>query len=112
MIFFILIWSLTCLAFFALACSISKHQKQIFNRPLDVKQTHLATIAGWSLLIISLMICLMVGKISNMVSYWVGALTFSALFVGLCLSYFPTRIQPITCVCIAITLLSGIIYFI
>ena len=34
MIFFILIWSICTVAFFALASCMSKHQKQIFGREL------------------------------------------------------------------------------
>ncbi len=53
MMFFLLIWALTSLGFFALAMSMSKHQKQIFDTELRRLQKHnLPAILGWVLLII------------------------------------------------------------
>ena len=52
MMFFLLIWALTSLGFFALATSMSKHQKQIFDTELNPAKTQLATILGWVLLIL------------------------------------------------------------
>lgn len=89
MIFFLCIWSLSCLGFFALASSMSKHQKQFFSKELSLGQTRLATLVGWCLLIVTLLICLSLGTPSNNISYWFGALTIAALSVGLCISYFP-----------------------
>ena len=112
MIFFILIWSICTVAFFALASCMSKHQKQIFGRELTASKTKLATLVGWVLLIIALVICITHGNLSNMISYWVGALTFSALFVGLCLSYFAHKAKQWVMACIVIAILSGITYLI
>lgn len=112
MIFFILIWSLCSLAFIALASSMSKHQKQIFGRELSSKQTLVATIVGWSVFGISLTFCLMAGNISNMLSYWIGVLTCSALLVGLCLSYFDAQIKYIFSFSILIAFCSGVLYLI
>ena len=39
MMFFLLIWALTSLGFFALATSMSKHQKQIFDTELNPAKT-------------------------------------------------------------------------
>lgn len=110
MIFFILIWSISSLGFFALASSMSKHQKQIFGHELEASKTQLATIIGWVLLAISLVICLVSGAITNMASYWIGALTFSALFSGLCLSYFDSKIKQIAVITAVISFISGLIY--
>ena len=82
MMFFLLIWSLSSLAFIALASSMSKHQKQIFGNELNTIQTRYATIIGWLLLTFSLVICILSGKLSNMLSFWVGVISFAALFVG------------------------------
>lgn len=112
MIFFILIWSLCNLAFIALASSMSKHQKQIFGRELSSKQTLVTTIVGWSIFSISLTFCLMAGNISNMLSYWIGVLTCSALFIGLCLSYYSPKIKMITLILLMVCLISGIIQLI
>lgn len=110
MIFFILIWSISSLGFFALASSMSKHQKQIFGHELQASKTKLATIIGWVLLTISLVICLVSGAATNMSSYWIGALTFAALFTGLCLSYFETKIKKITVFTAVIVFISALIY--
>lgn len=112
MIFFISIWSLISLAFFALATSIAKHQKQIFGHELLANQTRLSTILGWLLLTISVIICMLNGQLSNMISYWIGTLSFSALFVGLCFSYFDSKIRNIAIVIAVIFVLSFILYLI
>ena len=112
MIFFLLIWSLCSIAFFALASSMSKHQKQIFGHELDAAKTRYAAFTGWVLLIIALIICMMSAQLSNMISYWIGVLTFSALFVGLCLSYLNTYIKKITIISVVTFALSLIMFLI
>ncbi|MCJ8511926.1 DUF3325 domain-containing protein [Acinetobacter lwoffii] len=109
MMFFLLIWALTSLGFFTLAMSMSKHQKQIFDTELNPKKTQLATILGWVLLIIALILCLLTGFASNMISYWLGSLTFAALVVGLSLSYLASKIKVIVMFCVFIASISGII---
>ncbi|ALH96427.1 DUF3325 domain-containing protein [Acinetobacter equi] len=109
MIFFLLAWSIATLGFIALASSMSKHQKQIFDRELSAGQSQIATLLGWFLLIISLIISLIPYTLSNGISYWVGVLTFSALFVGLNLSYYAHKMKYITIIIIAIALISAII---
>lgn len=109
MMFFLLIWTLTSLGFFALAMSMSKHQKKIFDTELDPAKTLLATILGWLLLIIALILCLLTGAVSNMISYWLGSLTFAALVVGLSLSYLESKIKVIAMFCVFIASISGIL---
>ena len=95
MIWFLVIWALTVLGFFALASSMSKHQKQIFAKELTLQQTRLATTVGWFLLIVSLLICLTQGHWSTEISYWIGVISFAALFVGLCLRKKKKKIKNI-----------------
>ncbi|WP_406612931.1 DUF3325 domain-containing protein [Acinetobacter schindleri] len=109
MMFFLFIWSVSALGFIALAASMSKHQKQIFGKELDAGKTRLATLAGWVLLIIALIFCLFSGTISNMVSYWLGSLTFAALAVGLSLTYFESKIKIISIGFVLIAFISGLI---
>ena len=109
MMFFLLIWALTSLGFFALAMSMSKHQKQIFGTELKPAKTQIATILGWVLLIIALILCLLTGAASNMISYWLGSLTFATLVVGLSLSYLENKIKVIVMFCVFIASISGII---
>lgn len=109
MMFFLLICSLSSLAFIALASSMSKHQKQIFGNQLNAKQTRYATIIGWLLLTFSLVICILSGKLSNMLSFWVGVLSFAALFVGVSLSYFEQKIKAFTLALCMLSLMSATI---
>ena len=109
MMFFLLIWSLCSLAFIVLASSMSKHQKQIFGNELNAKQTRYATIIGWLLLTFSLVICILSGKLSNMLSFWVGILSFAALFVGVSLSYFEQKIKAFTLALCMLSLMSATI---
>ena len=109
MMFFLLIWSLSSLAFIALASSMSKHQKQIFGNELNAIQTRYATIIGWLLLTFSLVICILSGKLSNMLSFWVGVLSFAALFVGVSLSYFKQQIKAFTLALCMLSLMSATI---
>ena len=109
MMFFLLIWALTSLGLFALAASMSKHQKQICAQELAASKTRLASILGWVILILALMLCLFAGTISNMISYWLGSLTFAALVVALSLSYLESKIKLITSICAVIAVISGII---
>ena len=110
MIFFLIIWSLSNLGFFALASSMSKHQKQIYLTELDTSKTRFAHCIGWLILLITLGICISQGQMSNMMSYWVGVLTFSALFVGLMLSYFPEKIKKLMGICLLLPIISGLLY--
>lgn len=112
MIFFLLIWSLCSIAFFALASAMSKHQKQIFGHELDSSKTRLASILGWVLLLIALIICMISAQLSNMISYWIGVLTFSALLVSLCFSYLATYIRKIAIGTLVIFGLSLILHLI
>ena len=107
MSFFLLIWLISSLAFIALASAMTKHQKQIFNRELNPAQSRIATILGWLLLLTSLVICLLSGKISSMLSYWVGVLAFAALLIGLMLSYYSDKIKSLAYLLIGLTIISA-----
>lgn len=97
MILFLCIWALSALGLFALACSMSKHQKQFFSNQLSSNKTRIATIIGWCALILSLLICLSHGKPSNDISYWLGVITLAALFVATCMSYCAHHFKKIVC---------------
>lgn len=112
MMFFILIWSLSSLAFFTLASSMQKHQKQIFGETLQPKMTNIYRILAWLLLIFTLILCCFKAQLSNMISYWIGVLSFSALFVGLSLSYYPSHIKKLFYILLFSTFISGLNQFI
>lgn len=107
MMFFLLIWSITSLGFFALAASMQKHQKQIFGHILDAPKTRLAIILGWIILAVALVLCAITGALSNMMSYWIGSLSFAAILVGLSLSYAQTKIKLIVIACAVVALITG-----
>ena len=88
-IWFLFIWSINSAGLFFIAASMSKHQKQIFGHELKPLHTRIFKIAGWVLLILTLVLCTTQGHWSTYISYWIGTLTFAALFSGLCLSYYP-----------------------
>ncbi len=88
MTFFLLIWSITSLGFFSLAASMEKHQKQLFSKPFSLKITQITKYLGWCILSFSLFLSIHYFSIANGVSYWIGILSFSALFVVIMLSYF------------------------
>ena len=109
MIFFLLIWSLSSLGFFALAGAMPKHQKQFFQQELSAGKTRLAASTGGSLLILALALCLSLGTPSNHISYWFGTLTLAACFSGLCISYIAQYFWKIIGVLIALFILSALI---
>lgn len=111
MIFFLLIWSVSVVGLFSLASSMEKHQKQIFGQKLTNAQTRLATISGWVFLLIAFILSIQNAQLSNMISYWIGVLTFSSLWVGLSLSYFEARIKQIWIASGVIAILSLIVYW-
>jgi hypothetical protein len=111
MILFLLIWSLTCLGFSGLAASMAKHQKQIFQAELSQTQSKQAMIIGWVFLIMALIICLNAGMLSNMISYWVGCLSFAAMSVAICLSYYAEQLKKFAIVCAILALSSAVLHF-
>jgi hypothetical protein len=113
MSWFILIWALCNLAFIALASSMSKHQKQIFGQELVASKTKLATVLGWVLLTVALIACLIHGdSVSNMISYWIGVLSFSALTVAFTLSYFESKVKALGIVSLILVILTFTLYLI
>lgn len=91
---FLLIWALSNLGLFGLASSMNKHQKQIYGQNLDAKKTRIAQVFGWVMLGIALAVCILQSdSLSNMISYWIGVLSFSALATGLLLSYHEQKLK-------------------
>lgn len=112
MMSFLLIWSLSGLGFISLAASMSKHQKQIFAQELEASKSHVAQVCGWILLAISLVLSVSSSTLSNGISYWIGILTFSALAIGLCLSYYSHKMKLFTLILGFIVILSGLFHLI
>ncbi|MEC8887480.1 MAG: DUF3325 domain-containing protein [Pseudomonadota bacterium] len=89
-------WLLICVLVFAfscLACSMQKHQRDIFTAKISDTQSRLYQIVGWLLLGLMAVIAIIWKGASIGLSEWIGCLTFSALIVGLCMTYFPKKIK-------------------
>ena len=109
MMFFLLIWSLSTLGFVGLACSMSKHQKQIAAKVWSKSETNLAKFMGWLLILLALVVCIFNGTLSNMISYWVGTLSFAALTVALALTYLETKVKYLVVFAIIVAVVSSLV---
>lgn len=110
MIFFLLIWSILSLGFLALALAMEKHQKQLLSQALCPSLTRLVQCGGYLCLVLALSLCIAHYHIANGISYWVGAMTFSAFFILMMLSYF-THLFKITLLLSLLIITTGL-YFI
>lgn len=104
-----LLWCISIWGFSGLAASMSKHQRDIFSKPVSAKQTKILQILGWGVISLSAFIAIFVTGISVGISEWLGVLTFAALVVGLTMTYWPKRIIQLN---IAITILFVILLII
>ena len=68
-IWFLFIWSINSAGLLSIAASMSKHQKQIFGHELKPLHTRIFKIAGWVLLILTLVLCTTQGHWSTYISY-------------------------------------------
>ncbi|TCM65226.1 uncharacterized protein DUF3325 [Acinetobacter calcoaceticus] len=109
MIGFLTLYSLISLGLIHLACSMFKHQKQVFNRELSASQTRIAQYIGWLILVISLILAIWQRGTSVGISYWFGALTIAALIVAWFLSYQATHFKTLTISFISTFLLCSFI---
>jgi hypothetical protein len=109
MMFFLLIWSLSTLGFVGLACSMSKHQKQIAAKVWSKSETNLAKYIGWLFIVLALVVCILNGTLSNMISYWVGTLSFAALTVALTLTYIETKVKYLVATALVVTVVSSLV---
>lgn len=72
---------------------MQKHQRDIFTAKTSDTQSRLYQIVGWLLLGLTAVIAIIWKGASIGLSEWIGCLTFSALMVGLCMTYFPKKIK-------------------
>lgn len=112
MIIFLLIWAMNVIGLFCLAATMSKHQKQMFGQELSMAKTRIARLLGWLFLILAVLLTLSHFVPSNAISYWVGVLTFAALFTGLCLSYLAEYTRRIGIAVLVIMCVSAILHYI
>jgi hypothetical protein len=86
----VLIWALS-----SLACSMSKHQRDVFNKKVSARQSRIFQGLGWGLLAISVLLMMLYQVPSIGISEWLGCLSFAALMVGLTLTYLPKKLMQL-----------------
>ncbi|AOA57605.1 DUF3325 domain-containing protein [Acinetobacter larvae] len=106
MINIVLLWSAMTLGLFSICSSMSKHQKQVFEKTLSVQQSKILFYLGWGILIISFIYSLFRYSPSLGMSYWVGAISFAALLVGFTLSYLEKHFKRVVATVIASFILA------
>lgn len=107
--FFLMVWAISSLGFLGLAAAMDKHQKQFFAQPLNATQTNIAKWGGWVFIAISLIIAIAHYQIADGISYWVGVLSFAALFVLAMLSYFSQYFKHVVIILTALVVIGLIL---
>ncbi len=93
MIDFFLIYFLCLLGFLHICFSMSRHQKQVFQKVLQEKYNIWYLITGYSILVIALVLSIYQWGKSIGICYWIGILSFAALLILWSLSYYPIHLK-------------------
>ncbi|MCH7389133.1 DUF3325 domain-containing protein [Acinetobacter dispersus] len=88
----LMLWCVAVVALSALACGMSKHQRDIFSAQISAQNSRQFEIAGWVMLLISALVMIYFKGASVGLSEWLGCITFAALAVGLLLTYQPKKL--------------------
>lgn len=91
----LLVFILSAAGFVALALSMHRHQRDLFNSAMSPARLRLLRTAGWSLLVASIL-CAASEKSGAAVglTQWFGAATIAALAVVSGLTYSTSRRRP------------------
>lgn len=95
MIFFLLIWSISVLGFFAFATSTSKLQQKVFQRLFSTQYNVLLKVLGFVFILISLSLSFRFIPLNDVAMYWIGSLVLAALTVGLSFYCYASKIKLI-----------------
>ncbi|EPF79691.1 hypothetical protein GCM10025882_19360 [Acinetobacter gyllenbergii] len=87
-----MLWCVAVVALSALACGMSKHQRDIFSSQISAQTSRCFEITGWVILLISALVMIYLKGASVGLSEWLGCITFAALAVGLLLTYQPKKL--------------------
>ncbi|ENV09746.1 hypothetical protein F966_02406 [Acinetobacter higginsii] len=87
-----MLWCVAVVALSALACGMSKHQRDIFSSQISVQNSRRFEIVGWVVLLLSALVMIYIKGASVGLSEWLGCITFAALAVGLLLTYQPKKL--------------------
>lgn len=82
---------LSLAAFAALALSMPRYHRDLFGEPTNRSLQSTSRIAGWTLLSLSLAVCISGLGVSIGIVLWVGMLTVAALAVAAALSLMAIR---------------------
>lgn len=99
------LWAVNVISFSCLVAAMSKHQRDLFGRALVQKQSQLLKLVGWTLLSVTLLVTCLTRSPSIGIPIWTCAITFSALVVGLVVTYLPVKFKVISLVAIALSLI-------
>lgn len=101
-----MLWCVAVVALSALACGMSKHQRDIFSSQISAQNSRRFEIVGWVMLLISALVMIYFKGASVGLSEWVGCITFAALAVGLLLTYQPKKLLQAN---VGVTVLFGLL---
>ncbi|CAM4216153.1 hypothetical protein F901_02173 [Acinetobacter dispersus] len=88
----LMLWCVVVVALSALACGMSKHQRDIFSTQISAQNSRRFEIVGWVMLLLSALVMIYLKGASVGLSEWLGCITFAALAVGLLLTYQPKKL--------------------
>ncbi|WP_151714861.1 DUF3325 domain-containing protein [Acinetobacter sp. TUM15071] len=88
----LMLWCVAVVALSALACGMSKHQRDIFSVQISAQNSRRFEIVGWVMLLLSALVMIYLKGASVGLSEWLGCITFAALAVGLLLTYQPKKL--------------------
>lgn len=101
-----MLWCVAVVALSALACGMSKHQRDIFSSQISAQSSRRFEIVGWMMLLLSALVMIYIKGASVGLSEWLGCITFAALAVGLLLTYYPKRLLQAN---VIVTVLFGLL---
>ncbi|MFW2162471.1 DUF3325 domain-containing protein [Acinetobacter beijerinckii] len=102
----LMLWCVAVVALSALACGMSKHQRDIFSAQISAQNSRWFEIAGWAMLLLSALVMIYIKGASVGLSEWLGCITFAALAVGLLLTYQPKKLLQAN---VIVTVLFGLL---
>ncbi|MCH7380221.1 MULTISPECIES: DUF3325 domain-containing protein [Acinetobacter] len=105
----LMLWCVAVVALSALACGMSKHQRDIFSAQISAQNSRQFEIAGWVMLLISALVMIYFKGASVGLSEWLGCITFAALAVGLLLTYQPKKLLQAN---VIVTVVFGLLFIV
>ncbi|MCI3877922.1 DUF3325 domain-containing protein [Acinetobacter higginsii] len=102
----LMLWCVAVVALSALACGMSKHQRDIFTSQISAQNSRRFEIVGWVVLLLSALVMIYLKGASVGLSEWLGCITFAALAVGLLLTYQPKKLLQAN---VIVTVLFGLL---